>query len=121
MQLANASTGRSAPLRGIQGPLAPPAPRTREELLGFTGIVPVLYLLELLIRYPSQQLYRSCTAPGPPSLTSSTCSDGDSSKAANCRVSRHCGGLNLGSIFLVTAYAASFPPHYTLFFCILDL
>jgi hypothetical protein len=38
MQLKNTSAGRSAPLHGLQGLLAPPAPRTREELISFTGM-----------------------------------------------------------------------------------
>jgi hypothetical protein len=39
MRLANAAAGRSAPLHGPNGPgfLAAPAPRTREELMGFTS------------------------------------------------------------------------------------
>jgi hypothetical protein len=37
MRLANSSAGRSAPLRGLHGLLQQPAPKTREELIGFTG------------------------------------------------------------------------------------
>jgi hypothetical protein len=40
MQLKNASAGRSAPLHGVDGILTAPAPRTREELISFSGMVP---------------------------------------------------------------------------------
>jgi hypothetical protein len=47
MRFANASAGRSAPLRGLQGRLTAPAPTTREELLLFTGTYCVLLTFQM--------------------------------------------------------------------------
>jgi hypothetical protein len=48
MWLANANAARSVPLHGLDGLLTAPAPRTHEELMGFTGMS---YLQSLMIQY----------------------------------------------------------------------
>lgn len=74
MQLKNVSAGRSAPLHGPQGPLTGPAPRTREELIGFSGNSPAFTLIpDIYLIYSSCKLYSSSRSSRASCLTEFHC------------------------------------------------
>jgi hypothetical protein len=107
MRLANSSAGRSAPLRGLQGLLQAPAPRTREELIGFTSMYCIFYEQEILIWCHSRKLHSSRQQSWSPDATSKPRSHSSCSKTTDCGLPRCDPGLNQWVRFQSVSFSAS--------------